>query len=183
MSSLTEQFAQRNAEVFGVSMDSTHTNRAYAESMGGLGYPLLSDWKPHGALTRALGIEVAEAGCPSRTTVIDRYAHLAAQCGVAPTETIYERYLAHQLLRAGAGRRAASIFASLAIGDGRWGDFPRVAAASRITVAREGGIHGWFVFPPIGGMSGFPESADRPSRARRYASSRTAGSGAIPTAS
>ncbi len=70
MSSLTEQFAQRNAEVFGVSMDSKHTNRAYAESMGGLTYPLLSDWKPHGALTRALGIEVAEAGCPSRTTVI-----------------------------------------------------------------------------------------------------------------
>lgn len=70
MSSLVEQFAQRNAEVFGVSMDSKHTNRAYAASMGGLGYPLLSDWKPHGALTRALGIEVPEAGCPSRTTVI-----------------------------------------------------------------------------------------------------------------
>ena len=70
VSSLKEQFAQRNAEVFGVSMDSTHTNRAYAESLGGLGYPLLSDWKPHGALTRALDIEVPEAGCPSRTTLI-----------------------------------------------------------------------------------------------------------------
>ena len=70
MNSLAEPFAQRDAEVFGVSMDSTHTNRAYAASMGGLGFPLLSDWKPHGALTRALGIEVPEAGCPSRTTVI-----------------------------------------------------------------------------------------------------------------
>ena len=65
---MTEQFAQRNAEVFGVSMDSKHTNRAYAASMGGLTYPLLSDWKPHGALTRALGIEVPEAD----------YIHLAS---------------------------------------------------------------------------------------------------------
>jgi alkyl hydroperoxide reductase subunit AhpC len=65
-----DEFRQRNAEVFGVSMDSRHTNAAYAASMGGLDYPLLSDWLPHGGLTRALGIEVAEAGCPSRTTVI-----------------------------------------------------------------------------------------------------------------
>jgi alkyl hydroperoxide reductase subunit AhpC len=64
------EFRQRNAEVFGVSMDSVHTNRAYAASMGGLDYPLLSDWKPHGALTRELGIEFAEFGCPSRSTVI-----------------------------------------------------------------------------------------------------------------
>lgn len=51
-------------------MDSVHTLRAYAEDMGGLDYPLLADWNPHGALTNALGITVPEAGCPSRTTVI-----------------------------------------------------------------------------------------------------------------
>lgn len=70
MNSLLGEFNSRNAEVFGVSMDSVHTIRAYAESMGGLDYPLLADWKPHGALTDALGIRVAEAGCPSRTTVV-----------------------------------------------------------------------------------------------------------------
>jgi alkyl hydroperoxide reductase subunit AhpC len=51
-------------------MDSVHTNRAYAESMGGLKYPLLADWNPHGALTDQLGLRLAEKGCPSRTTVI-----------------------------------------------------------------------------------------------------------------
>jgi alkyl hydroperoxide reductase subunit AhpC len=50
-------------------MDSVHTNRAYAESMGGLKYPILSDWNPHGALTDQLGIRT-DMGCPSRTTVI-----------------------------------------------------------------------------------------------------------------
>jgi alkyl hydroperoxide reductase subunit AhpC len=64
------EFDARNAEVFGVSMDSVHTNRAYAAEMGGLGYPLLSDWNPHGHLVDELGIRVAEKGCPSRTTVI-----------------------------------------------------------------------------------------------------------------
>ncbi|MDB5096709.1 MAG: putative reductase [Cyanobacteria bacterium RYN_339] len=51
-------------------MDSVHTNRAYATEIGGLGYPLLSDWNPHGHLVDQLGIRVAEKGCPSRTTVI-----------------------------------------------------------------------------------------------------------------
>lgn len=51
-------------------MDSVHTNKAYAASMGGLGYPLLGDWNPHGGLTDQLGIRVADKGCPSRTTVI-----------------------------------------------------------------------------------------------------------------
>lgn len=65
-----EEFGRHNAEVFGVSMDSVHTNRAYAESMGGLDYPILADWHPHGALTNAVGIQIPDKGCPSRTTVI-----------------------------------------------------------------------------------------------------------------
>ena len=51
-------------------MDSQHTVKAYAQTMGGLKYPLLSDWHPHGALTRELGILHEGAGCPTRTTVI-----------------------------------------------------------------------------------------------------------------
>jgi alkyl hydroperoxide reductase subunit AhpC len=64
------EFSARNAEVFGVSMDSIHTNKAFADSVGGLNYPILADWLPHGSLTDALGIRVDKLGCSNRTTVI-----------------------------------------------------------------------------------------------------------------
>lgn len=70
MNSLLKEFESRNAKVFGVSADSVHTNRAYAESMGGLDYPLLSDWNPHGKVTQDFGFFLADMGCPSRSTVI-----------------------------------------------------------------------------------------------------------------
>lgn len=70
MNSRISEFRSRNAEVFGVSMDSVHTLKAYAESMGGLNYPLLADWNPHGAVAENLGIRLPDGGCPSRTTVV-----------------------------------------------------------------------------------------------------------------
>jgi glycosyltransferase involved in cell wall biosynthesis len=64
-----------------------------------------------------------------RAVIVDRYARLAMERGVIPTELKHERYLAKQLLRAGSGRRAASIFASLAVKHKRWRELPRVATA------------------------------------------------------
>jgi glycosyltransferase involved in cell wall biosynthesis len=61
--------------------------------------------------------------------VVERYASWAAECGVKPDLPAHERYLAKQLLRAGAGWKAASIFASLAIRHRRWRELPRVGAA------------------------------------------------------
>ena len=65
----------------------------------------------------------------SRLAIAKRYAALAAAHGVASDEAGHERYLARQLLRAGARREAASIFAALAFRHGRWRELPRVAAA------------------------------------------------------
>lgn len=65
----------------------------------------------------------------SRAIVVDRYAAIAAQQGVSPTEVSYERFLAKQLLRAGSGRRAASIFASLVVKHRQWRDLSRAPAA------------------------------------------------------
>ena len=70
MNSQLAEFESRNAKVFGVSADSVHTLRAYAESMGGLNYPLLADWNPHGKVTQDFGFFLADSGCPSRSTVI-----------------------------------------------------------------------------------------------------------------
>jgi glycosyltransferase involved in cell wall biosynthesis len=61
--------------------------------------------------------------------IVERYASWAAECGVEPDRSNHERYLAKQLLRAGARWKAASIFATLATRHKRWRELPRVAAA------------------------------------------------------
>ncbi|MGY4602909.1 glycosyltransferase involved in cell wall biosynthesis [Bradyrhizobium sp. USDA 4474] len=64
-----------------------------------------------------------------RAIIVDRYAPIAAQQGVSSTEVTHERYLAKQLLRAGSGQGAASIFASLVVKHRLWRELPRVPAA------------------------------------------------------
>src|SRR5690348_8549373 len=50
------KFEGYDAQVLGVSIDSVHTNSAFAKSLGGLDYPLLSDFYPHGAVAEAYGV-------------------------------------------------------------------------------------------------------------------------------
>jgi alkyl hydroperoxide reductase subunit AhpC len=45
-----------NAQVVGISIDSKHANRAWAEHIGGVSFPLLSDFYPHGAVAEAYGV-------------------------------------------------------------------------------------------------------------------------------
>src|SRR5512137_69406 len=45
-----------NAQVLGISVDSTDCLRAWAESLGGITYPLLSDFWPHGAIAERFGV-------------------------------------------------------------------------------------------------------------------------------
>ncbi|WP_458756118.1 glycosyltransferase family 2 protein [Afipia sp. TerB] len=78
--------------------------------------------------TQALSMNVDHMRA-GRIAISERYATLAGECGVRPAEARHERYLAKQLLRAGAGRQAASIFMRLALKHGRWRELPRVAAA------------------------------------------------------
>ena len=42
------EFERRNAQVLGISTDNVYSNEAWARSMGGLSFPLLSDFWPHG---------------------------------------------------------------------------------------------------------------------------------------
>ena len=75
------QFADRDTQVLAVSNDSIHTLRVFAEQEG-LEYPLLSDFWPHGEVSRAYGVFAEDKGCAVRGTfVIDkegvvRYAHM-----------------------------------------------------------------------------------------------------------
>ncbi|MET9388861.1 peroxiredoxin [Streptomyces sp. NPDC006624] len=66
------QFTDRDTQLLAVSNDSIHTLRVFAEQEG-LEYPLLSDFWPHGNVSRAYGVFDEDKGCAVRGTfVIDK---------------------------------------------------------------------------------------------------------------
>ncbi|MFD5158692.1 peroxiredoxin [Streptomyces hawaiiensis] len=66
------RFSDRDTELLAVSNDSIHTLRVFAEQEG-LEYPLLSDFWPHGNVSRAYGVFDEDKGCAVRGTfVIDK---------------------------------------------------------------------------------------------------------------
>ncbi|MEV7868374.1 peroxiredoxin [Streptomyces sp. NPDC088124] len=62
-------FVNDDTQLLAVSNDSAHTLRVFAEQEG-LEYPLLSDFWPHGEVSRAYGVFDEEKGCAVRGTFI-----------------------------------------------------------------------------------------------------------------
>jgi mycoredoxin-dependent peroxiredoxin len=62
-------FADAGVELLGISVDSKHTLRAWAEAEG-FGMQLLSDFWPHGEVARLYGAFRDVTGVASRTTVV-----------------------------------------------------------------------------------------------------------------
>lgn len=57
----------------GISCDSVYSLKDWAEHLGGLSYPLCSDFWPHGATARAYGVLNDEIGRPERSIfIVDR---------------------------------------------------------------------------------------------------------------
>ncbi len=54
----------------GISCDSVNTLRAWAESLGGIDYPLCSDYWPHGAVSLAYGVFNEQLGRPERAIIV-----------------------------------------------------------------------------------------------------------------
>jgi peroxiredoxin len=68
-----ERFGQYDAQVLGISVDSVPCNAAWAKSLGGLTYDLLSDFEPKGEVARAYGVYDQPEGTSERALfVIDR---------------------------------------------------------------------------------------------------------------
>ena len=51
-----ESFTGLNAQVLGISVDHVPCLTAWAESLGGIHYPLLSDFWPHGSVAERYGV-------------------------------------------------------------------------------------------------------------------------------
>jgi glutaredoxin len=59
-------------QVLGLSVDSEPCLKAWAESLGGIAYPLLSDFYPHGRVAEMFGVLRPEGYCERAIVVIDK---------------------------------------------------------------------------------------------------------------
>ncbi len=66
------QFEGLNTQVLGISVDSVPCLTAWADSLGGITYPLLSDFYPHGAVAERYGILRPEGHSERALFIIDK---------------------------------------------------------------------------------------------------------------
>jgi peroxiredoxin len=73
-----ERFAGYDAQVLGISIDSIPSHTAWAKSLGGLSYDLLSDFHPKGEVAKAYGAYRASDGISERALfIVDKEGKLA----------------------------------------------------------------------------------------------------------
>ena len=66
---LLDRFDKYNCQLFAVSVDSIACHKAWAKSLGGIAYPLMSDYFPHGEIAAAYGV-LNKRGYPDRTVFL-----------------------------------------------------------------------------------------------------------------
>lgn len=67
-----QSFEGLDAQVLGLSVDSVPAHKAWAEHIGGIEYPLLADFWPHGEVAKKYGILRDEGYSERATFVIDK---------------------------------------------------------------------------------------------------------------
>jgi len=67
-----QSFEGLSAQVLGVSVDSVPAHKQWAEQLGGIDYPMLADFWPHGEVAQKYGILRSEGFSQRATFVIDK---------------------------------------------------------------------------------------------------------------
>jgi peroxiredoxin len=67
-----DRFEGYDAQVVGISTDSVHATRAWAKSLGGISFPLLSDFYPHGRVAEEYGVLRSEGMAERAVIVVDK---------------------------------------------------------------------------------------------------------------
>jgi len=65
-----EAFEETDTQVLGISCDSRPSQKAFSSSLGGIPYPILADFYPHGEVSKAYGVFNDQTGTPSRAVVV-----------------------------------------------------------------------------------------------------------------
>ena len=63
------QFETEGAKIFGISVDSSYSHTAWVDARG-LGFPLLADFHPKGAVAKSFGVYNEERGYARRATIV-----------------------------------------------------------------------------------------------------------------
>ena len=67
------KFEKLNAQVLGISVDHVPCLKAWAQSLGGISFPLLSDFSPLGAVAKKYGVKRREGFSERAIFVLDKY--------------------------------------------------------------------------------------------------------------
>jgi len=70
------RFEELNAQVLGISVDHVPCLKAWAESLGGISFPLLSDFCPQAAVAKKYGVKRKEGFSERAIFVLDRYGFI-----------------------------------------------------------------------------------------------------------
>jgi peroxiredoxin len=94
------QFQALGVEILQISADPVPSLKAWADQLGGLPFPLLSDFWPHGATGKAYGVFNEERGMDARAVfLIDaagvvRHSHVYAPGTVPESADLLARFAA-----------------------------------------------------------------------------------------
>jgi peroxiredoxin len=66
------RFEERDTQVLGISVDSVYCNAAWAKSLGGITYDLLSDFEPKGEVARKYGAYRPQGFAERALFVVDK---------------------------------------------------------------------------------------------------------------
>jgi hypothetical protein len=87
LEALLDRFEAAHCQPLGLSVDSRHSHANWARGLGGVSFPLLSDFHPKGEVARSYGLYLENAGITDRATVIIdadgvvRYVHSVSPSG------------------------------------------------------------------------------------------------------
>jgi peroxiredoxin len=93
------RWEDEEAQVLGISVDSVPVHKAFAEYVGGVDFPLLADFYPHGAVARGYGV-LRENGTSERATFVIDKKGIVRYAEVHPMGSVPDRTGAIEALRA-----------------------------------------------------------------------------------
>jgi|TARA_Y100000294_G_scaffold38952_1_gene35047 alkyl hydroperoxide reductase subunit AhpC len=91
---MIDRFNAVDTQVLGVSVDSKHSHKNWAESLGGVSYPLLQDFHPKGSMATSYGTYLEDKGFTTRSTVIVDKQGLVQYSVLANGERVISELLA-----------------------------------------------------------------------------------------
>ena len=85
MEALLPRFREANTQVLGVSVDSAYSHANWGRDLGGISFPLLSDFEPKGGMAKSFGVYLDGPGITDRATlVIDSAGSVRHASSVGP---------------------------------------------------------------------------------------------------